>query len=139
MRTLDRALFLLAAAAVVAIVAMAVRGAGRSAARTERLARAAAAEAEDSAFADSVLDAAGPQNVETTLRPSEAAAPDRDPARIAWLLGTRADDPRTGAVLWQGDVGTHRHGTRSTVHGRAVLTVVEAAELMISISTSEAS
>jgi phthiocerol/phenolphthiocerol synthesis type-I polyketide synthase D len=47
------------------------------------------------------------------------------------LLGTRADDPRTGAVLWQGDVGTHRHGTRSTVHGRAVLTVVEAAELMI--------
>ncbi|GAB7105957.1 hypothetical protein JCM4814A_42710 [Streptomyces phaeofaciens JCM 4814] len=47
------------------------------------------------------------------------------------LLGVRTDDPRTGAVLWQGDVGTRRHGTRSTVHGRAVLTVVEAAELMI--------
>lgn len=47
------------------------------------------------------------------------------------VLGVRTDDPRTGAVLWQGDVGTRRHGTRSTVHGRAVLTLVEAAELMI--------
>ncbi|MEU5808656.1 SDR family NAD(P)-dependent oxidoreductase [Streptomyces sp. NPDC047718] len=47
------------------------------------------------------------------------------------LLGGRTDDPRTGAVLWRGDVGTRRHGTRSTVHGRAVLTLVEAAELVI--------
>ncbi|WP_234386713.1 SDR family NAD(P)-dependent oxidoreductase [Streptomyces scabiei] len=47
------------------------------------------------------------------------------------LLGGRTDDPRTGAVLWRGDVGTRRHGARSTVHGRAVLTLVEAAELMI--------
>ncbi|MFJ8106832.1 SDR family NAD(P)-dependent oxidoreductase [Streptomyces sp. NPDC096132] len=47
------------------------------------------------------------------------------------LLGVRTDDPRTGAVLWQGDVGTRRHGTRGTVHGRAVLTLAEAAELMI--------
>lgn len=47
------------------------------------------------------------------------------------LLGVRIDDPRTGAVLWQGDVGTRRHGTRGTVHGRAVLTLAEAAELMI--------
>ncbi|WP_416977676.1 SDR family NAD(P)-dependent oxidoreductase [Streptomyces sp. T028] len=47
------------------------------------------------------------------------------------LLGVRTDDPRTGAALWQGDVGTRRHGTRSTVHDRAVLTLVEAAELMI--------
>ncbi|MFF9868170.1 SDR family NAD(P)-dependent oxidoreductase [Streptomyces sp. NPDC013953] len=47
------------------------------------------------------------------------------------LLGDRTDDPRTGAVLWKGDAGTRRHGTRSTVHGRAVLTLVEAAELVI--------
>ncbi|WP_316782063.1 SDR family NAD(P)-dependent oxidoreductase [Streptomyces sasae] len=47
------------------------------------------------------------------------------------LLGVRTDDPRTGAVLWQGDVGTSVHGTRATVHGRAVLTLAEAAELMI--------
>ncbi|MFF8195813.1 SDR family NAD(P)-dependent oxidoreductase [Streptomyces bobili] len=47
------------------------------------------------------------------------------------LLGLRVDDPRTGAVLWRGDVGTRRHGTRSTVHGRAALTLVEAAELVI--------
>ncbi|MER7690931.1 SDR family NAD(P)-dependent oxidoreductase [Streptomyces sp. NPDC097610] len=47
------------------------------------------------------------------------------------LLGVRTDDPRTGAVLWQGDVGTNWHGTHGTVHGRAVLTLAEAAELMI--------
>ena len=47
------------------------------------------------------------------------------------LLGVRTDDPRTGAVLWQGDVGTSWHGTRGTVHGRAVLTLAEATELMI--------
>ncbi|MFD8719844.1 SDR family NAD(P)-dependent oxidoreductase [Streptomyces sp. NPDC059629] len=47
------------------------------------------------------------------------------------LLGVRTDDPRTGGVLWQGDVGTSVHGTRGTVHGRAVLTLAEAAELMI--------
>lgn len=47
------------------------------------------------------------------------------------LLGVRTDDPRTGVVLWQGDVGTRRHRPRSTVHDRAVLTLAEAAELMI--------
>ncbi|MFF4586777.1 SDR family NAD(P)-dependent oxidoreductase [Streptomyces sp. NPDC001388] len=47
------------------------------------------------------------------------------------LLGVRTDDPRTGAALWQGDVGTRRHGPRGTVHDRAVLTLAEAAELMI--------
>ncbi|MEV5957554.1 SDR family NAD(P)-dependent oxidoreductase [Streptomyces sp. NPDC051987] len=47
------------------------------------------------------------------------------------LLGVRTDDPRTGAVLWQGDIGSNWHGTRGTVHGRAVLTLAEAAELMI--------
>ncbi|MER5433953.1 type I polyketide synthase [Streptomyces sp. NPDC002588] len=47
------------------------------------------------------------------------------------LLGVRTDDPRSGAALWQADVGTLRHGPRSTVHDRAVLTLVEAAELVI--------
>ncbi|WP_329050612.1 type I polyketide synthase [Streptomyces violaceus] len=47
------------------------------------------------------------------------------------LLGLRTDDPRTGVVLWQGDVGTRRHRPRSTVHDRAVLTLAEAAELVI--------
>ncbi|MEU1849965.1 type I polyketide synthase [Streptomyces sp. NPDC019990] len=47
------------------------------------------------------------------------------------LLGVRTDDPRTGVVLWQGDVGTRRHRPRSTVHDRAVLTLAEAAELVI--------
>ncbi|GCB49291.1 type I polyketide synthase [Streptomyces sp. NL15-2K] len=47
------------------------------------------------------------------------------------LLGVRTDDPRTGAVLWLGDVGTRRHRPGSTVHDRAVLTLAEAAELMI--------
>lgn len=114
MRTLDRALFLLAAAAVVAIMAMAVRGSGGSAARTERLARAAAAEARDSAFADSVLDAAGPQNVETTLRPSEAAAPERDAARIAWLLGTRAEGTYLHEMLAAHDSQNFRWPDRRT-------------------------
>ncbi|MEU2052538.1 type I polyketide synthase [Streptomyces bungoensis] len=47
------------------------------------------------------------------------------------LLGVRTDDPRTGAVLWRGDVGTRRRATRGTVHGRAVLTLAEVAELVI--------
>ncbi|GGY18167.1 type I polyketide synthase [Streptomyces djakartensis] len=47
------------------------------------------------------------------------------------LLGVRADDPRTGVVLWQGDVGTRRHRPGSTVHDQAVLTLAEAAELVI--------
>ena len=47
------------------------------------------------------------------------------------LLGLRTDDPRSGAALWQADVGTRRHGPRSTVHDRTVLTLVEAVELMI--------
>ncbi|WP_030901083.1 type I polyketide synthase [Streptomyces sp. NRRL S-474] len=47
------------------------------------------------------------------------------------LLGVRTDDPRTGVVLWQGDVGTRRHRPGGTVHDRAVLTLAEAAELVI--------
>ncbi|MER7900817.1 SDR family NAD(P)-dependent oxidoreductase [Streptomyces sp. NPDC096046] len=47
------------------------------------------------------------------------------------LLGVRTDDPRTGVVLWQGDVGTRRHRPGSVVHDQAVLTLAEAAELVI--------
>ncbi|MEV1068099.1 SDR family NAD(P)-dependent oxidoreductase [Streptomyces sp. NPDC050263] len=47
------------------------------------------------------------------------------------LLGGRAEDPRTGTVLWQGDIGTRRHGPRRMLHDRAVLTLASAAELMI--------
>ncbi|MER5377696.1 SDR family NAD(P)-dependent oxidoreductase [Streptomyces sp. NPDC002553] len=47
------------------------------------------------------------------------------------LLGVRTDDPRSGAALWQADVGTRRHGLRGTLHDRAVLTLADAAELMI--------
>jgi phthiocerol/phenolphthiocerol synthesis type-I polyketide synthase D len=49
------------------------------------------------------------------------------------LLGARTDDPRTGVVLWQGDVGTRRHRPRNTVHDQAVLTLAEAAELVIEV------
>ncbi|MET9758084.1 SDR family NAD(P)-dependent oxidoreductase [Streptomyces sp. NPDC006372] len=49
------------------------------------------------------------------------------------LLGVRTDDPRTGVVLWQGDVGTRRHRPRSTVHDQAVLTLAEAAELVVEV------
>ncbi len=47
------------------------------------------------------------------------------------LLGVRTDDPRTGSILWQPDIGTVRHPSRGTVHNTPVLTLAEAADLMI--------
>ncbi|MEU9064753.1 SDR family NAD(P)-dependent oxidoreductase [Streptomyces sp. NPDC048430] len=47
------------------------------------------------------------------------------------LLGQRTDDPRNGAVLWRGDIGTRQHAPRRLVHDRPVLTLAAAAELMI--------
>lgn len=47
------------------------------------------------------------------------------------VLGLRTDDPRTGAVLWQADIGTRRHPLQRMVHGTPVLTLATAAELMI--------
>ena len=47
------------------------------------------------------------------------------------LLGLRTDDPRTGAVLWQADIGTRRHPLQRMVHNTPVLTLAAAAELMI--------
>lgn len=44
----------------------------------------------DSAFADSVLEVAGPQNVEMSLAASTLPPPDRDPARIARTLGAQS-------------------------------------------------
>ncbi|MGW7255720.1 SDR family NAD(P)-dependent oxidoreductase [Streptomyces sp. NPDC054834] len=47
-------------------------------------------------------------------------------------LGRRTDDPRTGAVLWQTDLGAHAtHTAVRTLHGRPVLTLPAAAALMI--------
>ncbi|WP_324788423.1 SDR family NAD(P)-dependent oxidoreductase [Streptomyces sp. H51] len=57
-----------------------------------------------------------------------AVAPDVGNA----LLGRRTDDPRTGAVLWQTDLGTAgSHAPRRHLHGRPVLTLPAAAALMI--------
>ncbi|MEU3784504.1 SDR family NAD(P)-dependent oxidoreductase [Streptomyces sp900129855] len=48
------------------------------------------------------------------------------------LLGLRVDDPRTGAVLWQADVGTDTaHAPRRRIHGRPVLDLAAAAALLI--------
>lgn len=47
------------------------------------------------------------------------------------LLGQRTDDPRNGTVLWRGDIGTRQHAPQRLVHGRPVLTLAAAAELMI--------
>ncbi|MFJ5999385.1 SDR family NAD(P)-dependent oxidoreductase [Streptomyces sp. NPDC092370] len=48
------------------------------------------------------------------------------------LLGLRIDDPRTGAVLWQADLGTGRgQSPRRSPHGRPVLTLPASATLMV--------
>ncbi|MFC8246582.1 SDR family NAD(P)-dependent oxidoreductase [Streptomyces chartreusis] len=48
------------------------------------------------------------------------------------LLGLRSDDPRTGAVLWQTDLGTGGVRTpRRSLHGRSVLDLPAAAALVI--------
>ncbi|MFE7754023.1 SDR family NAD(P)-dependent oxidoreductase [Streptomyces sp. NPDC057429] len=49
------------------------------------------------------------------------------------LLGRRINDPRSGAVLWQGDLGTRRNALWRTVHGTQVLTLAAAAELMTEV------
>ncbi|MEU7056132.1 SDR family NAD(P)-dependent oxidoreductase [Streptomyces sp. NPDC046197] len=55
-----------------------------------------------------------------------------DPGRGHSLLGRRTDDPRTGAVLWQTDLGTDgAHAAVRLLHGRPVLTLPAAASLMI--------
>ncbi|WP_052441699.1 type I polyketide synthase [Streptacidiphilus anmyonensis] len=47
------------------------------------------------------------------------------------VLGLRTDDPRTGAVLWQADIGTRRHPLPNVVHNSPVLTLPVVAELVI--------
>lgn len=62
-------------------------------------ARADSAKAELSALADSVLAVAGPQNPEVSLTPSRRPAPERDAARIAWTLSSRAAGSYLGEML----------------------------------------
>ncbi len=115
MRRLERGLILFATAMVIGLLAMAVRGSSRGAERAALLAREAADRAAgDSAFADSVLAAAGPQNVETTLRPSDEAAPERDPTRIAWLLETRTSGTYMHELLAAHDSQNFRWPDRRT-------------------------
>jgi phthiocerol/phenolphthiocerol synthesis type-I polyketide synthase D len=53
------------------------------------------------------------------------------------LLGVRVEDPGTGRVLWQGDLGTDgRHEQPATLHGRAVLSLPACAELVIAAATA---
>ncbi|NBM18357.1 type I polyketide synthase [Streptomyces sp. GC420] len=48
------------------------------------------------------------------------------------LLGLRVDDPRSGRVLWQGELGTDSANLAArTLHGRPVLTLPACAELVI--------
>lgn len=125
MRPLERSLLALAALAIVAIVAMALLDPSRRGSRADRLAREASAAAvadravadravADSALADSLLARAGPQNVETTLRPSAALAPERDQARIAWLLATRASGTYLEEMLAAHDSQNFRWPDRRT-------------------------
>lgn len=95
MRSLERLLVAGAVVATAAVGYLIVRDTAQRDARARALARIARATAPptaaDSAFGDSILERAGAQNPEVRLRPSTLAAPERDAARIAWLLQSRTE------------------------------------------------
>lgn len=78
----------------------------RRAERTER--SEARSTASDSAFADSVIRASEDQGATVTLRPSTLAAPVRDTARIARLLGSRRSETYLDAIVAARDSTLYR-------------------------------
>jgi hypothetical protein len=111
MRPVERALvgFALVAIAGIAVMAASARiDTLRAADEANRRAKQAARAASDSAFADSMLTLAAQENPEVRVEASELAAPERDPERIAHLLGTRTAGSYLGELLTAHDSMNHR-------------------------------
>lgn len=117
MQGLARAILLLAIGAVAWVGWLAISAMDRSAERgrdpNDNASASDARRAADSAFADSVLVMAGPQNAEVSLEPSRLAPPERDVARIAWALSTRSGGGYLGEMLAAHDSMNFRWPDRS--------------------------